>query len=1452
MSCRAAFAALLVLLAPAVLRAQSSTNNLSEDFTSGSTTNSWFYFNGACLTAGSGSGGSNPGQQVGTVNGAATYYLPGCTSIRSSYYNETLVGGQNGYLGATSAPATPDASGQGALRFTNGKPGGYHQNGAIVAASPYPTGQGLQVTFKTVTYGGDSGGYAKDGADGISFYLLDGCMPITGGTVPAGCASNPIYGNSTFPGIGAWGGSLAYTCSNSNPPYDGLVGAYLGLGIDEYGNFLNGTALTNGETDYIKNSNGSAYNAGDNTASGGYYRPGRIGLRGAGSVAFQALTTAYGVNPNSGSSPYYPASLATTCTNGGVYSSATNSCGPVCPSGYSYNTAANTCDSCPSGTTFYPSGGSGGSGSCNSCPVGGTYNVTTNTCDGYGTCSNGGTYVPGTPATCSPPGTCTIPANYISSTNMCGSCAAGTYLSGSIQCAVCSTGTYSSSNGGSCSPAGTCSTGTYNSTTNQCNSCATGTLTILGGAGYCSTVCPTGYTYKTGSKITPPMSCFACTNSSGGSGTVSVSSGKATCSSGYSLSSTNLVSATATASIANNPTYNAALQSASIPVTPQPVTPATTAPTTASAVTGIPLSQVATQKTCSSGHLWNYSNATSPTDAGTATLPSDPTTPNAKNTAGILDYGALPAAFSSLPSSPPLAAEGVTTRAAATPIFYNLKITQNGLLSLSYSQGGGAYTNVINNLDITKSNGPIPSSFRFAFAGSTGGSTNIHEIMCFKAAPDVESASSVGINQQQSSRIETGTQAFFASFNPVDSTGRLAAYGISVDSSNNVSIATVANWDASCNLTGIPTGSQCSTTHTSGLVSPESPTASGSSGRQILTWNGSAGVPFEWNSLSAAQVTALGTSDRLNYLRGVRTQEINSLGSGTFRTRDDVLGDIIDSSPTWVGPPGSGYIANFKDRLYASGPVPENSATTSFLTFQQNHQNRENVVYVGSNDGMLHGFRTESSDGSGTNDGAEVLAYMPGAVVNTINNTTATLNFSSPQYNHNYFVDATPGFGDVFFGGTWHTWLAGGLGTGGAAVYILDITDPANFAETNAGSLVIGEWIAGNDATPGAISCVGNGRTNAANCGVNLGNVTDVPQMRRLHNGTWGVVFGNGVGSSTGDAGIYILSINATTGAKTWYYLSTGSGSLASQGSDGIAASATADLDGDRIIDYVYAGDINGNLWRFDLTSNDPTQWAAGATPMFKTANGQPITTPPVAGGGATSPDGLNRVMVSFGTGQKTPMTSTNPATYLKTQQSIYGVWDWNLAAFNSLSGTTFAVLSSGGTITASSTTLQAIPVTINSSGNHDVNSSPQICFIGTTDCTSGNTQYGWSIALPESNSQGKEQIVFAPELLSGVVIVDSTLPADNQPTTCTQNLDEGWTYAINILSGLPVQNFFTQYHDANEIGHHTDATGTPSVFANGTSDFLIYQKTDGGGGGTPVKGPAPNSAKRLTWIQLR
>src|SRR5438477_11594227 len=91
---------------------------ISEDFTGASTTNSWYFFNGACLTAGT-SAGVEP-------SGAASGRMPGCTSITSSYYNnESLVGGYNGTF--------PDPAGRGAVRFTNGRPGGHSQHGAIVS-----------------------------------------------------------------------------------------------------------------------------------------------------------------------------------------------------------------------------------------------------------------------------------------------------------------------------------------------------------------------------------------------------------------------------------------------------------------------------------------------------------------------------------------------------------------------------------------------------------------------------------------------------------------------------------------------------------------------------------------------------------------------------------------------------------------------------------------------------------------------------------------------------------------------------------------------------------------------------------------------------------------------------------------------------------------------------------------------------------------------------------------------------------------------------------------------------------------------------------------------------------------------------------------------------------------------------------------------------------------------
>src|ERR1700690_950213 len=280
------FAPVLLLLlgmAASSPSAATGTTFAAEDFRGAGNVNSWYFVAGACLTAGTSTSQVSPGT------------IPSCNSILPSYYNTAanadpyLLGGYLGYLGSATAPAglagqvadpiimtANGPVGHGALRFTNGSINiagsekyGHNERGAILSAATFPTNAGIQVTFKTVTYHGDSGGAGGDGADGISFFLQDG---------------------SQTPGLGAFGGSLAYSCSNNNTPHDGLTGGYIGLGIDESGNFLNGTNLN-------PDSVGTNKATGDNSAYGYGYKPDRIGMRGAGSVSWAALSTLYGTGP---------------------------------------------------------------------------------------------------------------------------------------------------------------------------------------------------------------------------------------------------------------------------------------------------------------------------------------------------------------------------------------------------------------------------------------------------------------------------------------------------------------------------------------------------------------------------------------------------------------------------------------------------------------------------------------------------------------------------------------------------------------------------------------------------------------------------------------------------------------------------------------------------------------------------------------------------------------------------------------------------------------------------------------------------------------------------------------------------------------------------------------------------------------------------------------------------
>jgi type IV pilus assembly protein PilY1 len=960
----------------------------------------------------------------------------------------------------------------------------------------------------------------------------------------------------------------------------------------------------------------------------------------------------------------------------------------------------------------------------------------------------------------------------------------------------------------------------------------------------------------------------------------------------------------------------------------------------------------AVHNTCQTGFYWNYSNANSPVQT---------TTP-------APDYNWL--AGVSLPSTSLIANESATNRGYtagsfppsttgiyAVPIQYTLTITSQGLMNLVYSYNGGANTSVISNTDIT--NGgvfPLPAQYAFGFAGSTGGSSNIHEVLCFEAQPTTSSSSSAGLNEKQTSEIQLGTQVYFAFYNPNTWAGSISADPLTVDSTTNLVSIGVPLWDASCTLTGttLPGGStaasSCASTG-SANVAAQSTTGSTSGGRQILTYNTTTnvGVPFEWAGasgttyLSAAQATALSSActtytntacaanatgssttigqDRVNYLRGVRTNETGgtsfpvTLSSGGtvqafFRARASVLGDIVDSSPTWVGPPINSYASSFSDALYPSAPAayfPENTATSGNLNqypiWANSVATRTNVVYVGANDGLMHGFSAGSysnlttynntlnvtSNTGNLNTGKELIAYMPGAVINdgtsvtTVDaihdsQVTTALDFTSPNYGHNWYVDSPPGSGDVYYGSAWHTWVISGYGPGGQGLFVLDATNPANFSEANASSLVVGEWT--------SVTLPNCTNTGAA-CGNNLGNTYGVPQVRRFHNGSWGVVFGNGYGSTSGDAGVYIMLVNPAnaTPTITFYYLSTHTGTASSP--NGISYTAPADLDGDHIVDYIYAGDLKGNLWRFDVTSQNPNNWAVSAgSAMFTTPGGQPITTKVTV---ASTPNstGANRVIVSFGTGQKNPQTIISASTYAGGTQSIYGIWDWNMAAWDALSTIQYASVSStpanSYTYGAGSTTvvptittakLQQQVITNLGSTTNGAGVATQYTSISDNTiawCTAlpcSSTLFGWYMNLPGTS----EQIIYSPVLALGNFIVNSTIPAVITPYSCTSSNASGFTYSINpTTGGGATQSFFGnsngQFNNYTNpttgvtsviSGIQLNGTGSVSVITLGgtlssvTGTFLVTQTSSGTGAVVAVNPLGNAQTLRLTWKELR
>ncbi|MEE9598117.1 MAG: PilC/PilY family type IV pilus protein, partial [Acidiferrobacterales bacterium] len=409
-----------------------------------------------------------------------------------------------------------------------------------------------------------------------------------------------------------------------------------------------------------------------------------------------------------------------------------------------------------------------------------------------------------------------------------------------------------------------------------------------------------------------------------------------------------------------------------------------------------------------------------------------------------------------------------------------------------------------------------------------------------------------------------------------------------------------------------------------------------STGREIITWNGILGVPFRWINLTTgagSQQEFLDTnpstgvpdgrgSDRLDYLRGD-----HSLEGNPFRARAGgfVLGDIIDSGPVFVGVPPFLYPDDLEDST---------AATKRYSDFRGAQASRPGMVYVGANDGMLHGF-------DATN-GQEAIAYVPDTVFENLNELT------DPGYNHRHYVNGSPTYGDAFFGGSWHSVIAGTLAGGGQGVFALDVTNPGSLTEANADQIVLWEFTDADDA--------------------DLGFTYGPAVIVKTHDaGRWAAIFGNGYNNTVadgnqsflGEAVLYIVDIQ--TGALI-RKINTGRGMATS--SDGttpnaLASPAVIDADGDFIADFVFAGDLQGNMWKFDITDPSPTNWGppTAGVPVFTATDGssqpQPITVQPEV---LNHPTGENGFMVYFGTGKY--LEAGDNATTGAPIQTFYGIWD--------------------------------------------------------------------------------------------------------------------------------------------------------------------------------------------------
>ena len=657
----------------------------------------------------------------------------------------------------------------------------------------------------------------------------------------------------------------------------------------------------------------------------------------------------------------------------------------------------------------------------------------------------------------------------------------------------------------------------------------------------------------------------------------------------------------------------------------------------------------------------------------------------------------------------------------------------------------------------------------------------------------------------------------------VSSGAAVAVANAHVTSTDNASYASSYNsgtWtgDLNSNAIDVATGAPTATSlWTAGSAATQLDLRTSAS-RFIVTSVDTAGsiggVQFQPTSastttkLSAAQQTLLNSPSLtdgaavLAYLRGDRSGE-----STTYRARAHVLGDIINGEPVLVREPAAGYL----DTGYAA-----------FVTAQAA---RTRMLYQGANDGMLHAFNAAT--------GAEAWAYVPNILIGNLNNLSKKTGFT-----HQYYVDGTPVSGDVDFnnidgvttGGDWRTILVGGLGKGGRGFYALDVTTPTASDEAALRSKVLWEF-------PNSIT----NSTARSTANLNIGYSYAKPILVKTTAKGWvalvtsGYNNGTNAGDSGGDGLGHLYVINPKTGDLI-KDISTPACSATPTTSPCGLAQISASVDANNAVDYVYGGDLFGNLWRFDLTNASAGSWSVSKFATLKDSAGvtQPITTAPRM----TFNAGVRMVVV--GTGQylgNTDIPGSSGANTASSQtQTMYGLKDSLVALSNPLRTSLVqqTITTAGSTRTFSNNTVDL------------------------------NVKSGWYIDLPTTG----ERVSTQPAVYLNNLVFTSNIPSSvkcdpggsswlYQLNTKTGSLAEyalgtnSGIYMGNVLSSAPI--IFQLPNNKYVTIVHTTGLGSPP--AAGFGDGAANSSCNAGSGCEVSTGlaspPVTATTIKRTWRQI-